>query len=174
MASAADGGGMAGEAGAAGHRARIARLVRGTNINEQTLLATDYLNHFNEIIMILEILPDMPDCLEDAQSWAPKSYAEHFRDSGLSDRELAVAAYDHCPQRYRAPFDRTVEQMNRLVERGLVQLDAARQAGEEEVFALSARTLSGNLQRLMDIAAAVIHGSEPTIEQAEIDRIMAL
>ncbi len=38
--------------------------VRGTNINEQTLLATDYLNHFNEIAMMLEMIPDMPEFLE--------------------------------------------------------------------------------------------------------------
>ena len=29
--------------------------VRGKNINEETLLATDYLNHFNEIIMLFDI-----------------------------------------------------------------------------------------------------------------------
>src|SRR3546814_1723486 len=37
-------------------------LVRGKNINQNTLLATDYLNHFNEIIMLLEMLPSMPEC----------------------------------------------------------------------------------------------------------------
>jgi hypothetical protein len=41
--------------------------VRDTNINEQTLLATDYLNHFNEIVMLLEMVPDMPEMLEDAK-----------------------------------------------------------------------------------------------------------
>src|SRR3546814_6668569 len=41
-------------------------LVRGKNINQNTLLATDYLNHFNEIIMLLEMLPSMPECYGDA------------------------------------------------------------------------------------------------------------
>ena len=36
------------------------RIV-GANINEQSLLATDYLNHLNEVAMILRMLPDMPD-----------------------------------------------------------------------------------------------------------------
>jgi hypothetical protein len=172
MTSAADGGG--GGSGHGDQAAAVARLVRGTNINEQTLLATDYLNHFNEIIMLLEILPDMPECLDEAHDWAPKSYCDHFRDSALSDRDLAILAYEHCPARYRRPFDETVGQMNRLVRVGLLQLDQARGEGNGEVFAVSARNLSHNLQRLMDVAAAVIHGSEPTIEQREIDRIMAL
>jgi hypothetical protein len=63
--------------------------------------------------------------------------------------------------------------MNRLVELGLVQLDRARTDENAELFAMYARNLSRNLQRLMDMAAAVIHGSEPTIDQHEIDRIMA-
>ena len=60
------------------------KLVSGTNINEQTLLATDYLNHFNEVVMLIEMIADMPECLEDAQAWAPKSYQDHFRDSNVS------------------------------------------------------------------------------------------
>src|SRR3546814_7715400 len=56
-------------------------LVRGKNINQNTLLATDYLNHFNEIIMLLEMVPSMPECYRDAVEWRPKSYAQHFRDS---------------------------------------------------------------------------------------------
>jgi len=38
------------------------------NINEKTLLATDYLNHFNEFVMVLDLIPDMPDCLKDAEA----------------------------------------------------------------------------------------------------------
>ena len=154
--------------------AAIARLLPGTNIHEQTFLATDYLNHFNEIIMLLDILPDMPDCLEEAMEWSPKSYPDHFRESGFSDKELAILAYEHCPRRYREPFDRTIQQMDELVAVGLAQLERIRNDGHDELFALTAHNLSRNLQRLMDVAGAVIHGSEPTIEQHEIDRIMAV
>ena len=44
--------------------ARAARL-RAANINPHTGLATDYLNHFNEAVMLLEMVPDMPECAED-------------------------------------------------------------------------------------------------------------
>ena len=39
--------------------------VRDSNIDETTLLATDYLNHFNEIVMLLEMVPEMPEMLDD-------------------------------------------------------------------------------------------------------------
>ncbi len=58
--------------------ARLKALVLDTNVNDDTYLATDYLNHFNEIVMLLEMIPDMPDILEDAKEWRPKSYDQHF------------------------------------------------------------------------------------------------
>ena len=42
-----------------------AAVLRAANINPRTGLATDYLNHFNEAIMLLEMIPDMPECAED-------------------------------------------------------------------------------------------------------------
>ena len=82
--------------------------VRGANISEKTLLATDYLNHFNEIVMLIEMVPDMPDMIEDCRLWHPKSYQKHFQDSGFSEKELAIEAYDHVPNKFRTPFEATM------------------------------------------------------------------
>jgi hypothetical protein len=71
--------------------ARAAEL-RAANINPQTGLATDYLNHFNEAIMLLEMIPDLPDCAEDFLVWSPLSYAEHFTASNFKAKELAIFA----------------------------------------------------------------------------------
>jgi hypothetical protein len=38
--------------------------AKGTTINSQTLLATDYLNHFNEVVMLFEMIADMPDMMD--------------------------------------------------------------------------------------------------------------
>src|SRR5271168_1981072 len=99
--------------------------AQGTNIDPLTLLATDYLNHFNEIVMILELIPDMPDCLEDAREWQPKTYQDHFRDSQFRDKELAIEAYLHVPRRYKEPFDDLISQMNRMVPWGLKRIAEA-------------------------------------------------
>ena len=86
--------------GLADLRTRIA----GTNINKKTLLATDYLNHFNELVMALDLIPDMPDCLQDAREWLPKSYEEHFADSQFSDATLAIEADVIAPSKYKVAF----------------------------------------------------------------------
>src|SRR5258707_11211911 len=74
-------------------KARAAQL-KAANINPRTGLATDYLNHFNEAIMLLEMVPDMPECAEDFLAWTPLSYAEHFVASNFKDRDLAIEAYE--------------------------------------------------------------------------------
>src|SRR5260370_38978733 len=71
-----------------------AEQLRAANINPRTGLATDYLNHFNEAIMLLEMVPDMPECAEDFLTWTPLTYAEHFWASNFKARDLAIEAYE--------------------------------------------------------------------------------
>lgn len=155
------------------HQGTLSRLVRGKNINETTLLATDYLNHFNEIIMVLELVPDMPDCLEEAQAWAPKSYVEHFRDSSFADKELAILAYENAPAGHRQPFDRVVASMDALIAKSLAEITVAVAEGDDEGLRSLVETVTGKLRRLIDMASAIIHGNQHTMDQGEIDRIMA-
>ncbi len=147
--------------------------AQGTNIDPLTLLATDYLNHFNEIVMLLELIPDMPECLEDAEAWAPKTYQDHFRDSQFRDRALAVEAYEHVPNCYREPFDDVISQMNRIVPVGLQRIRESLDAGEAERMRMVCSEVSLRLQKMIDIASAIIHGSTKRLDQAEIDGFLA-
>ena len=148
------------------------RLVQGTNINPQTLLATDYLNHFNEIAMLLDLIPEMPDCIEDALEWRPISYQEHFRNSVLADRHLAVAAYDNVPAMYRDPFDATVRQLHDLVDTGLERIVAVIARNDPPLLEVTVKSVSQSLQRLMDAANGIIHGTVETVDQSAIDLIL--
>ena len=66
----------------------------GPNINPVTGLSTDYLNHFTEAIMLLELLPADPDCVADFLEWEPKDYRAHFAGSHFSNRNGIIAAYE--------------------------------------------------------------------------------
>jgi hypothetical protein len=145
----------------------------GTNISVQTLLATDYLNLFNEIVMLLDMLPDMPDMIEECKMWQPKSYKEHFADSTFSDRQLAIEAYDRVPSIYRLPFEDTIAQLDKLLIEGIDQLDREIAAGTDgEALGEHCRALSRAAQLLMDWASGIIHGSNRAMVQAEIDGVM--
>ena len=152
--------------------AQLQARAKGSNVNDQTLLATDYLNHFNEVVMLLEMLPDMPEMIEDVKAWKPKPYQDHFRTSTIADKELAIEAYDRVPKRYREPFDMTVDQINRLILTAVQRLDADIGRGEPELLRANAKSLSRIIQRLMDVAGGIIHGSEKTMDQNEIDTLI--
>ncbi len=59
------------------HPTLDAALSARANIHPATGLATDYLNHFNEPAMLLQMLADMPDMAEDVLTCPPISYVEH-------------------------------------------------------------------------------------------------
>jgi hypothetical protein len=87
--------------------------VPGTNINESTLIASDYLNHFHELVMLLEAISSEPEAFaDDLFSWRPLTYEEHFAESGFRDKNLAIAAYRRAPQRIRARFDEAVARLH--------------------------------------------------------------
>jgi hypothetical protein len=143
--------------------------VKDANLNDKTLLATDYLNHFNEIIMMLEMVPDMPELLVEAKAWAPKSYPDHFRDSKFSDKDLAIEAYEHSPARYKTPFETTVSTINNLISVTIERAEEVMETGNADHLRLMVSDSSQTIQTLMDRAGASINGSLITMDQTEID-----
>lgn len=142
--------------------------VQGTNISDKTLLATDYLNHFNEIVMLIEMIPDMPDMLEECEAWQPKSYQEHFRDSGFSDKALAIEAYEHVPGKFRGPFEDTVSLMNQVVSLTLERIRGDLQ-GDPEKLRVDCAASVQMIHRIIQVANGIIHGTTRVMEQNEID-----
>ncbi len=151
----------------------FAARVDGTNISAQTLLATDYLNHFNEIVMLLDMVPDMPDMIEECKMWAPKSYVEHFADSSFKDKQLAIEAYDRVPGKFRRPFEETLNQLNTLILGGVAKLEEEIVAGSDPGLVTEhVKAISRASQALMDCANAIIHGSDRAMAQVEIDSLL--
>ena len=146
--------------------------VKNANINDQTLLATDYLNHFNEIVMTLEMVPDMPELLDEAKAWAPKSYPDHFRDSTFSDKELAIDAYEHSPARYKQPFEKTVSTIDKLIAVTIERAEEVMGTGDADHLRLMVSDSTRTIQTLMDRAGASINGSLVTMDQDEIDDLL--
>ncbi|MGN6207789.1 hypothetical protein [Asticcacaulis sp.] len=75
------------------------------NVNPSTGLATDYLNLFNEAIMLFEMGLDMPDMAEELADWKKRGYVEHFEKSGFEMKDVVIAAYRHAPADGRRDFD---------------------------------------------------------------------
>jgi hypothetical protein len=152
--------------------ASAARLA-DANINPATGLATDYLNHFNEAIMLLEMLSSCPDCRDDFLGWRPMSYREHFAASTFKGRALAIAAYDDADPDVRDGLDALAGTMTAVLEatRAAMSGDIASDAAS-----LLAERAAAWLKPLVARAGAVINGdSDPgpnNAPQAMVDGLM--
>lgn len=142
--------------------------LSGTNINPETLLATDYLNHFNEVVMLIELLPSSPELAEEVITWRPKSYRDHFLTSGFQARTLAVEAYEHAPAEARAHLEVLVERMNRII---LELGQRLKQTASPDDLPRDMRATASSLLRLIHAAGSVINGTgkpdDDLIDEAE-------
>ena len=137
-----------------------ARLIEA-NINPGTGLATDYLNHFNEAIMMLELAPQMPECIDDFCAWRPLSYCEHFAASSFRERDLAIAAYQQADPALRQRLDQLADGMN-----AILLATAAAMRAEPPALATLAQDALARLRPLVAHAGAVIHGAETAAAEA--------
>ena len=141
-----------------------AAALRAANINPRTGLATDYLNHFNEAIMLLEMIPDMPECAEDFLTWTPLSYAEHFWASNFKARDLAIEAYELSDA--RVEFDNITATMTSILT---AVGTAMREAKQDKTRATLAEQATAWVKPLVAMAGGIINGAS----EANVEAIMA-
>jgi hypothetical protein len=152
-----------------------ATALAAANINPVTRLATDYLNHFNEAIMLLEMIPDMPECADDFLVWEPLTYPEHFRQSNFKERDLAIVAYDAADPEIRARFDGLCDTLTSILT---AIRDAMGQAIQPTTRVRLAEQATGWLKPLVIQAGGVINGAseaqaEEAQPQSDADQIMS-
>jgi hypothetical protein len=145
-------------------QARAAEL-KAANINPRTGLATDYLNHFNEAVMLLEMIPDVPDCAEDFLQWRPLSYPEHFTASNFKARDLAIEAYEAADPGIRAEFDHVTGTMTSILT---AVGEAMREAQQDTTRSKLAEQATSWVKPLVTAAGGIINGGS----DSDIDYIM--
>jgi hypothetical protein len=127
------------------------------NVNPRTGFATDYLNHFNEAIMLLELMAEVPECREDFFSWQPKKYDEHFATSKFKHRDIAIAAYSKADPALRHRLDTLATSMNEILT---ATREVIRQDGCSGSFFAIADLAVRWVKPLVARAGEVINGTE--------------
>jgi len=87
--------------------------MEAANVHPDTRLATDFLNPYNEYIMLAELVADAtmpPDVLGD---WLPIDYESHFARSGFVGLDVVLAAFRSLPCCQRQAFE---DAINTLIE----------------------------------------------------------
>ncbi len=143
-------------------------------------LANDYLNIFNEVVMLIDVLPSMPEAMDDLIAWKASSYQDYFNNSKLEGHELAVQAYETMDPDLRKQFEDLVGQLDSSATAAVAALRIHnRRKGTSDPDGLKAlcERNSSALHELLRMARNLVdHGSTHFNEdsQTQADRLMKI
>jgi hypothetical protein len=156
-------------------------VLAAANINPSTRLATDYLNHFNNVVMLMELIASMPECAEEVLDWTPMAYPDYFAGSHFRHKELAVAAYAYVAPAVRHLFLSIVARMDGAMAEAQALLRGHDPSDPEVAFRLRS-IVRDELQPLIVEASGVINGTivvmpadefQPPSAQDSIDELFS-
>ncbi len=148
-------------------------------VNPASGVANDYLNHFNEILLLIENLPIMlPEMVDEILQWRPKSYQEYFQNSPLPGSAEALRIYDTLPDAFRRDFEAMIGRLDSLALESIAVIGAHRgpdgEIAPEKVEDFCARTSVEMRAMLARTADLVNHGHAMPAEtpQGMADRLL--
>lgn len=100
-------------------------------VNPMSGLANDYLNLFNEVVMIIEQLPDMPELFEELMAWRPVTYQDYFARSPLPNSASAIETYNQLDPHFREEFELLVGELDRVAVGSVVALRRMHKKADE-------------------------------------------
>lgn len=146
-------------------------------VNPVSGLANDYLNHFNEAVMIIEQLPNMPDLMEDLLSWRPITYDDYFTLSNLPGREAAREAYAKLEVNFRRQFEDVVAELDHLATGCVVSIRRQLRNGDHDKLVTLCEKSAASLREVLKRASSIVNrGAHEADENAQrrADRLLAV
>ena len=145
-------------------------------VNPVSGLANDFLNVYNEILMLIELLPTMPDLIDDVRAWRPASYRAYFMQSQLPGRQEAIEAYNALEPRFRAVFEDHVERLAGDCLAFVDRVDYAARRQASEALELECARATARIRRQLDgLAQLVVFGrrNQGADMQAMVSRVFS-
>jgi len=167
--------GTAGPSRAAPPDRRVADISAQAKIgiDAVTGLATDFLNQFNEVAMLLDMIAREPSLIEDLEAWRARDYVAHFAASGFADRHLALEAYQLSPPLTRRRFDALCGELADVLAQGLAFLQNCRAAGAEAAVIPAAQALGAEVREHLDRLDVLIHAGRRRPTQTQVGAMFA-
>lgn len=84
-----------------------------TRAEPDSSLTGAYLNQFNEMVRLIEQLPDTPELIGDILNWHPTTYQDYFNASAMPGRVSAADVYASLNRCVRQNFEGVVDDLDR-------------------------------------------------------------
>jgi len=150
-------------------------------VNPASGIANDYLNVFNEVLLLIENLPILlPEMIADLEQWRPQTYQEYFSKSPLPGSDKALAVYETLDPDLRECFEMKIAEVAAIANEGKAIVRAAQERSgvvEPDDISDSCGALAAKLrERLMEATDIVNNGLHTRAPQAQVlaDRLMKL
>lgn len=152
--------------------ASFPRLVSG--IDEATGFASDFLNQFNEVVMLLDCIATGDGyAVDDLLEWRPRGYAAHFAAGRLAGRMRIVRAYRMAPGSARQRLDSMARELSAVVMAGGRFIAACRRARADDSIAPLARHLASDVRRRLAALDSLVHGGAARPSNDEVSLLFA-
>jgi hypothetical protein len=142
--------------------------------DDETGLSTDYLNHYSEILMLIEMAAFDDAVVEEISAWKPVGYRDYFLRSPLRRAGSAIGAYDLLPHEQRVAFEQIIEALDKLA---LAAILALQPPCHPRNVVLIGEVIGPAIRRQIDRAAAFLNSGVASSHkedeaQAMIDRLI--
>jgi hypothetical protein len=149
-------------------------------VNPASGVANDYMNHFNEILLMIENLPALlPEMVDEMLAWRPVSYRAYFESSPLPGSVEVLEIYDSLEEDFRRDFESMVELLDKIILESIGVISTHRRDDgtiEADEIGETCARLSAQLRTVLDRTADLVnHGYAPPLERPQnmADRILA-
>lgn len=141
-------------------------------------LSTDYLNRFNEALMLIELAATDDTVIDDLKAWVSLGYREHFEASNLRWAAETIRAYDRIEAGRRKGFEQTCAAMTRLIRTMTALLSEKPHRPElpviVEVASEALRRLIGRTMHFINANGTIdLTTVEDRSLQADVDALLA-
>jgi len=139
-------------------------------------LSTDYLNHYSEVLMLIELAAFDETVVEELSHWRPIGYRDYFLRSPLRRAASAIAAYDALDAGPRTAFEQTIQALDKLAQGAILALQPP--CHPQNVIVIG-EVIGPGIRRLIDRAAAFLNSdgsagcTADDDPQAFVDQVIA-
>lgn len=117
-------------------------------------LSTDYLNHYSEVLMLIEMASVDESIVAELSTWKPIGYRDYFLKSPLRRAASAIAAYEALVDQHRTAFEQTVQALDKLAA---AAIHALQPPCHQQNVVLIGEVIGPGIRRLIDRAAAFLN-----------------
>ena len=164
------------------HLIETLELIKQANnlVNPTSGIANDFLNQYNEVLLLVENLPVLlPEMVDELLAWKAKSYEEYFNSSPLPGGHIAIKIYNTLDSQFRKKFEAQIAKANKIAEKAIAVIDNRRRDRSDELSADDIELFCGNISKRLreetEKAAKMVNyglAVAPETSQALADRLM--